>query len=564
MTALRGICVGAGYFSRFHFDAWRRMNDVDIVAICDTNQAAAKAMASEYDVSNAYATLEEALSSEQVEFVDIITPPASHFGLVEMVARHGLPVICQKPLAPDLKTAEQLVQVAAEAGIRLMVHENFRFQPWHRAVKSLLDSGVIGNKLHTISCRTRLGDGWGPDAYLGRQPYFRDMKRFLIQETGVHFIDTFRYLAGEIDEVFCSTRRLNDAIQGEDSVHLLVSFSNGATGIWDASRYNESLSSDPRYTFGSFQIEGNEGTIWISEDGEIKIARLGEAPTRHEYDPSKTGFAGDCVLITQQHFIDCLRAGRPFETNGSDYLANLRIVETAYDSAAANRPVRVKHPTPDREFIDLSIPINNALPGASVTDCKTVLQDGWNATTVSLYSHCGTHMDAPKHFIASGQTIDQMALASFVGPAKVIDLTPVAPSELLTVERITSSTSLPIEAGDRLLLRTDWYKHLGNSIYRNELPRISPELAQWFVKKQVALIGVEPPSVADVNNIDELTEVHRILLEGDVVIVEGLANLDQLTQEQVEFIAIPLRIENGDGCPVRAIAVQTNSQSHAR
>lgn len=88
------------------------------------------------------------------------------------------------------------------------------------------------------------------------------------------------------------------------------------------------------------------------------------------------------------------------------------------------------------------------------------------------------------------------------------------------------------------------------------MPRISIELARWLVDHQVALIGVEPPSVADVNNMAELTEVHQMLFRGGVVIVEGLANLDRLTQPEVEFIALPLNITWGDGCPVRAIAIE--------
>ena len=91
-------------------------------------------------------------------------------------------------------------------------------------------------------------------------------------------------------------------------------------------------------------------------------------------------------------------------------------------------------------------------------------------------------------------------------------------------------------------------------MYRNELPRISVELARWFVEREVALIGVEPPSVADVNNLNEVTTVHQTLFHGGVTIVEGLANLDKLQQSQIEFVAIPLRIRGGDGCPVRALA----------
>jgi kynurenine formamidase len=81
-------------------------------------------------------------------------------------------------------------------------------------------------------------------------------------------------------------------------------------------------------------------------------------------------------------------------------------------------------------------------------------------------------------------------------------------------------------------------------------------LARWLVQRQVGLIGVEPPSVADVNNSEELARIHTILFEGDVIIVEGLANLDAITQPRVHFIVLPLKIGRGDGCPVRALAVE--------
>ena len=78
---------------------------------------------------------------------------------------------------------------------------------------------------------------------------------------------------------------------------------------------------------------------------------------------------------------------------------------------------------------------------------------------------------------------------------------------------------------------------------------------------QVALLGMEQPSVASVRpeNRQELTDVHRALLQGGVVIVEGLCNLDQLKQEQVQFVALPLRLRDCDGSPVRAIAIEKSS-----
>lgn len=204
-------------------------------------------------------------------------------------------------------------------------------------------------------------------------------------------------------------------------------------------------------------------------------------------------------------------------------------------------------------IIDLSLPITNEMPGVEITVAKQLDVDGWNATTLKLYSHCGTHMDAPKHFLPGGNPLEELDLSVLVGPARVVNLAPANHKQLLTVADMAKVESL-VTPGSRLLFRTDWYKRYGTSAYRHELPRISLELAEWLVARQVALIGVEPPSVADVNNMEELTSVHQTLFRGKVVIVEGLAHLDQLRSEVVEFIALPLKVIGGDGSPVRAVA----------
>ena len=210
--------------------------------------------------------------------------------------------------------------------------------------------------------------------------------------------------------------------------------------------------------------------------------------------------------------------------------------------------------------IDLSLPVDQQMPGVNIRTARQLEKDGWNATTLELYSHAGTHMDAPRHFLPDGNTLDQQALDVLVGPALVVDLSPVRPRELIMVDHL-SAVFDAIRPGSRLLLRTDWHQRYRTPAYRDELPRISLELAEWLVAQEVALIGVEPPSVADVNNLQELTSVHQTLFRGGVVIVEGLAHLDQITSPTVEFIALPLRILGGDGCPVRAVAVQREANA---
>ncbi len=340
MTKLKGVAVGAGYFSQFHFEAWSRLNDVELVAICDLDGQKAEAAARQHGVGKCYTDFAAMLDAERPDFVDIITRPASHLALTRAAVARRVAVICQKPLAPTVEEAGELVAAAASAQVPLMVHENFRFQPWYREIKRLLDAHTIGDRLHTLSVRSRTGDGWQPDAYLTRQPYFRTMPRFLILEMGVHFIDTFRFLAGEIEGVYASLRKLNADIAGEDTATVLFEFTSGAQGIWDANRFNEPNADDPRYTFGDALVEGNGGSIRLHSDGRLTVQRLGEREQEHQYEHGKKNFAGDCVLETQRHFVQCLQDSRPFETTGLDYLRTLAVQEAIYRSAASRQPVR--------------------------------------------------------------------------------------------------------------------------------------------------------------------------------------------------------------------------------
>jgi predicted dehydrogenase len=340
MSRLKGVCVGAGYFSTFQYEAWNRIPEVKITAMCNRNSKRAGRIMDQYGVAKHYTDYRQMLHVERPDFVDVITPPETHLEMCRLAGRLGIYVICQKPLAPTFDEACQIVADARAAGIRLMIHENFRFQPWHRQIKRLIQEGAIGHKLHSLYFRMRQGDGWGEDAYLNRQPYFRTMPRLLVYETGVHFIDTFRYLGGEIDGVYSVLRRLNPIIQGEDAGLIVFEFRSGALGVWDANRYNECNDPDPRFTFGDFLVEGSGGSIRLYLDGRLTIQRLGKEETEHAYPHERRGFAADCVYVTQRHFVDCLLGDRPFETDGGDYLRTLWVQEAVYRSAATGQPVR--------------------------------------------------------------------------------------------------------------------------------------------------------------------------------------------------------------------------------
>lgn len=338
---IKGVCIGSGYFSRFHYEAWSRIPEVKIVALCDSNKVKASNMAEEFHIESVYTTAGEMLDKEKPGFIDIITPPETHLMICREAFKRNVHVIVQKPLAPAFTEAEQIVKEAQKAGVRLMVHENFRFQPWYREIKKLLEAQVIGDTIFSAYFRMRLGDGWGDEAYLNRQPYFREMERLLVYETGIHFIDTFRYLFGEVKEVYAKLRRLNPEIKGEDAGIVHFEFESGAQAVWDANRYNESAIENPRYTFGEMLIEGNKGSIRLYSNGSITIKALGAPERLHGFLHKDINFAGDCVYATQRHFADCLLSDQAFETNGSDYLKNIELQEAIYTSAGQNTPVKL-------------------------------------------------------------------------------------------------------------------------------------------------------------------------------------------------------------------------------
>lgn len=212
----------------------------------------------------------------------------------------------------------------------------------------------------------------------------------------------------------------------------------------------------------------------------------------------------------------------------------------------------------DASLIDLTMPMRRGMRGVEFEPAKTLENDGWNARTLHLYSHAGTHMDAQTHFGAGEETIDVLPLDRCVGPAWVVRLPDLQPGALLTVDDLGKIASA-LQPGDSLLFHTGWSRHLDDvTVYRDGLPRISEELARWCVARKVKMIGVEPPSIADVNDLDEVTLIHRILLGAKITIVEGLCNLDEVPGDRCTFGAFPLRIDGGDGCPCRAVAWPVN------
>lgn len=334
---VRVACLGAGYFSRFHYDAWSRLDAAHPVAAIDTdiNKARATGLA-------AYGSLRAALDETKPDLLDIITPPPTHMAAIREAIEQGIPaIICQKPFCTNLDEAGEAVALADANDVTLIVHENFRFQPWYRAIRSEVNNGRIGTLLQ-MTFRLRTGDGQGPEAYLDRQPYFQTMPRLLIHETGVHFIDVFRFIAGDPQTVYGDLRRLNPVIAGEDAGYFILGYDSGLRAMFDGNRLLDHSAENHRITLGEAVLEGTEGTLTLSGDGSVHLRAFGATETESVLAASShQGFGGDCVLALQKHVIDGLVHGAPLENRAADYLRNLELEEAVYLSHERSKQVSV-------------------------------------------------------------------------------------------------------------------------------------------------------------------------------------------------------------------------------
>lgn len=331
MKPLRVAAVGAGYFSQFHYDSWARMTHVQSVGACDQDMTRAEATG-----LPAFRELSQMLETTQPDILDIILPPTAHRETILTALQADVKtIICQKPFCTGLKEATEMTQAADTAGTLLVVHENFRFQPWYRALKTILNAGDLGD-VQQMTFRLRPGDGQGPKAYLDRQPYFQQMDRFLIHETAVHWVDTFRYLLGAPTALYADLRQVNPAIAGEDAGYVLFDHPGGIRALFDGNRSLDHAASNHRCTMGEALMEGTEGTIELRGDGSLWSRAFGTCAQECVLpaDTSAT-FGGDCVHALQSHVVAALRDGTPVENTARAYLEVIRIEEAIYASAAA-------------------------------------------------------------------------------------------------------------------------------------------------------------------------------------------------------------------------------------
>jgi predicted dehydrogenase len=367
MANLRFAIFGAGFWTPYQLSAWRELPGVECVAIYNRTPEKARAIADKFGIPAVYDDPEKLLREIRPDFVDNITELGGHKPLSLLCARHRIPCICQKPLAPTLEDAREMVTAFARAKTPFYVHENWRWQTPVQALRDILASGLIGTPF-----RARLTMTSGFPCWLN-QPALATADRFILMDLGVHILDTARVLFGEAGSLYCQTRRtLAPRVAGENVASLLLSMGDAGTIVSIEMAYaGTPLEPGVRECFPETLafVEGPLGSVELSAGYILRVTTCeGTRVTRHA--PPRYGWADPAYEVAHASIVPCnasLLAALRQEiatpatptvptatpatrtattensavTSGEDNLKTLELVTAAYHSSATGHPVHL-------------------------------------------------------------------------------------------------------------------------------------------------------------------------------------------------------------------------------
>ena len=340
MKRLRFAIFGAGFWAQYQLPAWLELPGVKCVAIYNRTLAKAEKLAERFGVTAVYDDPEKLLATEEVDFIDIITDVDTHSRFVHLAAKHKVPVICQKSIAPSLREAEKMVATCRRARVPLFIHENWRWQTPIRQLKRVLEGGRVGKPF-----RARIDMISGFPVFRN-QPFLRDLSQFIITDLGSHILDVARFLFGEAETLCCQMDRIHKDIKGEDVATIMMRMGRRTTVVCNMA-YAENFLERDRFPETCFFVEGDKGSIEVGPDYWIRVTT--ESGTHAQrYPPRRYEWANPAYDVVHASIVPCnanilgaLQGKGRAETTGEDNQKTVRLVFASYDSASANGTVKV-------------------------------------------------------------------------------------------------------------------------------------------------------------------------------------------------------------------------------
>jgi len=204
-----------------------------------------------------------------------------------------------------------------------------------------------------------------------------------------------------------------------------------------------------------------------------------------------------------------------------------------------------------KKYYDISVSISPQLPvwpDTQPIEFQRTLDleqgDIANDTTICMSVHTGTHVDASLHFVSSGRSVDELPLETLIGLATVIDVGEIEVITAIFLEGLELPNNLK-----RILFKTKNSKLWNSSTFEPNFVALSCDAAEWLVNQGIILVGIDYLSI---QRFYDGPETHIVLLQSDVVIIEGL-NLRDVPTGNNELICLPIKLKGLEGAPSRVI-----------
>jgi predicted dehydrogenase len=333
MTKLRFALFGAGFWSRFQLSAWKELAGAECVALYNRTLSKGHEFAKEFGIENVYDNPEELLVKEKIDFIDLCTNPLTLPDFVKLAARHKIPVISQKPMAPSIAIAEELVSICKESGTPYLVHENWRWQEPIRKLKAVLDSGTIGRVF-----RARITMVSGYPVFIN-EPTLNELEKFILTDIGTHILDVARFLFGEAQSLYCLTHRIHANIKGEDVATVMMSMGEGNTTVVCELGYPEHYLEHEAFPQTFLMVEGEKGSVEIGKDYWLRITTESGTHSKRYVPECYKWIDPDYLVVhssivpCNEHLLKSLKGEITAETTGEDHLKTLKLTYAAYESA---------------------------------------------------------------------------------------------------------------------------------------------------------------------------------------------------------------------------------------
>ena len=331
-VAVVGLRMGASMLG-----ALQRHPNADVRAICDTDEALARELASKHDVPHIYSNYDEMLASEELDGVCVSTPNRLHTPMVRSALDRGLHVLCEKPLTLDIEEARDLLARARAAGVTHGTNFSNRPNPVVRFVKDQLDSGVLGRiyEVHLSYLQDWLSDASSPYTWRNSKA---ESGSGALGDVGSHMLDLARLFVGDVASVsarqgIVTPQRVRpdgttSTVDADDLAYMHLQFAGGAYGILRVSRVARGRCDGRRV-----EIYGERASLVLEIDTQVARVLRADDTTTWRGDGFREVFANDPRIWTWGgntiEWVDASLAGREMTPSFEDGLRCQEILDAA-------------------------------------------------------------------------------------------------------------------------------------------------------------------------------------------------------------------------------------------